>query len=79
MEVHEKDGWKLELDEKEIFHDDPGKGAPAMVVSPGDETATYHFAIAMGILSSNDEEIPYHIMQWLDSKEHIVHKFISKE
>lgn len=68
------DGYMWRID------NDPGEGTPAMVVRVDDrgneETATYWFAIQMGILSSNDDEIPDRVMTWLQKYEGEVNTYL---
>lgn len=72
--------WRIDLDRDEVNANDPGEGTPAMVVRVDDrgneETATYWFAIQMGILSSNDDEIPDRVMTWLQKYEGEVNTYL---
>lgn len=65
--------YKLVLDSSEIYPDDPGNGAPAMLHC-GKRSATYYCAADTGDL--DELEMPPSVMKWLDRMADTVAKFI---
>lgn len=68
-------GIRIELDASEIYPDDPGAGAPAMVYR-GRESGTYWCAVDTGELG--DELLPQGALNWLHNQFDAVDAFMNK-
>lgn len=71
LEYSEDSRYRVSLDSKEVFPDDPGNGTPAMVTGPGDATATLWCAADTGELIAPDNsvhDIPAGPLHWLQSE-----------
>lgn len=72
--LHGPDGIKLELDQTEVYPDDPGQGTPALVILKTGQTATFWCADEQGevdgIPLSNQQK------EWLHGKEELVNQLI---
>jgi hypothetical protein len=74
-------GIVIHLDSNEIYPDDPGAGAPAIVeTTNGDYTATYWCALDTGTLSGRegDKDLTLAQQEWLDAKFDEVDAFVAK-
>lgn len=73
-------GYKVTLDRREVFKDDPGQGTPALVRHPMGGIATYWCALGEGEieLGTTGEYliIPHSVMEWLESLESEVSDFL---
>ena len=68
-------GLRIELDASQIFPDDPGAGAPAMVYK-GRDSGTYWCALDTGELG--DATLPQSALNWLDAQLDTVEAFIDQ-
>jgi hypothetical protein len=68
-------GITLELDETEIFPDNPGNGTPAMVYV-GENSATYWCALGTGEVDMYT--LSERQMRWLDAQNDIVAEFLDQ-
>ena len=67
-------GYSVTLDTSEVFPDDPGQGAPAIVTAPGGRTGTFWCAIGEGEVDG--ATIPVAVFNWLNSIEAEVNAFL---
>ena len=68
---------KVELDRNEVYPDDPGAGAPAIVsVANGKFSATYWCAINEGELELDGYQLSDKQLVWLYSLENEINEFL---
>jgi len=64
VEYTHANGWRIVLDCDQVFPDDPGAGAPAMVYTPKGSSATLYCACEMGEVEY--EAVPGGLDGWLE-------------
>ena len=76
-------GYRVTLDRREVFEDDPGQGTPALVRHHLGGVATYWCALGEGEieLGTTGEylSIPHSVMAWLESIDPQVTEFLYKD
>lgn len=75
-------GYRVSLDRGEVFPDDPGQGAPAMVYGPtGEASGTYWCVSDTGEIEARGEywDVPKDVLAWLGEIEGDVNAFLYGE
>ena len=67
-------GWRLTLDQSEVYLDDAGKGTPALVYTPDSYTATLWCVLGEGEVESR--KVPHDVMAWLEGLESEVDEYL---
>ncbi|WP_445392394.1 hypothetical protein ACUDTL_16920 [Stenotrophomonas pavanii] len=73
--------WRVELDRREVFPDDPGAGTPAMLYGPRDSSATFYCALDTEEISNDREciDIPRLVLDWMSAQEFNIAAFLFVE
>lgn len=74
--------WRIELDRREVFPDDPGAGTPAMLYGPRDSSATFYCALDTEEIGTGDGsyiDVPRPVLDWMSAQEFVVAAFLFVE
>lgn len=77
--IHGPKGYRLELDQGEVFFDDPGQGTPALVYDAKGNSGTYWCVMGEAEIESRSggcEPIPNIVWMWLDDMEPAIVAFL---